>query len=92
MRDDAWLEFCGKHGWIAFSHDLKFHSIEVEAMAIKQHSVAAFCLPGANDTTWEKLCYFVRAYPKIREIIVINKAPYLYRVHPTIRLERIDLP
>jgi PIN like domain len=53
MRDDVWLEICGKRHWIAFSHDQKFHSINVEAMAIKQHMVGTFCLPGASEPLWE---------------------------------------
>jgi PIN like domain len=48
MPDDAWLEICGKNGWIVFSHDQKFHSITTEATAIKQHKVGCFYLPGAN--------------------------------------------
>ena len=92
MADDIWLEICGKNKWIVFSHDQKFHTILVEAMAIKQHNVAAFYLPGANATTWEKLSYFVRAFPRILEIVKTDQAPYIYRVHPTTRIEKINLP
>ena len=91
MPDDEWLEICGKNGWFGFSHDRKFHEIAVEAMAIKQHSVGVFYLPGASQTTWDKLAYFVKAYPKIVECTKL-KRPFLYRVHPTTRLEKLDLP
>jgi hypothetical protein len=92
MADDVWLEICGKNQWIAFGHDQKFHTITVEAMAIKQHRVAAFYFPGANAGTWSKLCYFVRAFPRILEIVKANQAPYLYRIHPTTRIEKVNLP
>ena len=61
-------------------------------MAIKQHTVAAFTLPGASMGTWYKLTYLVKAYPKIMTIIEGNKPPYFYRVHPSIRIERLTLP
>lgn len=91
MKDDEWLEICGKRGWVAFSHDRKFHSIDVEAEAIKQHSVAAFCLCGANDETFNKLRYFVKSYPKIISIIQSEKPPYLYRITKEGILRRVEL-
>jgi hypothetical protein len=90
--DDLWLELCGKNGWVAFSHDDKFHSIEVEAAAIRQHSVAAFTIWGAQLPTWDKLCTFVRAFPKIRGIVRNEKPPYLYRLRPNARLYKVRLP
>lgn len=92
MPDDVWLEICGRNDWIALSHDRKFHGIAVEAMAIKQHNVGAFYLPGGSLPTWYKICYLIRAYPKIIEAIETTRKPYVYRIHPTLRLERIALP
>jgi hypothetical protein len=92
LRDDQWLEICGKRGWIACSHDRKFHDIAVEAMAIKQHNVGAFYLPGASDPSWYKLCYLIKAYPKIDKAIKETRKPFIYRLHPSLRLERIKLP
>jgi hypothetical protein len=91
MPDDEWLEICGKNGWFGFSHDRKFHEVTVEAMAIRQHSVGVFYLPGASQSTWDKLAYFVRAYPKILERTSRTR-PFLYRVHTSLRLEQIALP
>jgi hypothetical protein len=92
MPDDVWLEICGRRGWFAFTQDQKFHSIAVEATAIKQHNVGAFCLPGANETTWDKLSYFVRVYPKIVSLTNSMKPPFLYRIHPNLRIQEINLP
>jgi hypothetical protein len=91
MKDDDWLKICGERGWIAFSHDRKFHSIEVEARAIKQHSVAAFSLCGAQDDTWQKLGYFIKAFPRIVEKIGLEKPPFLYRIEPTGAVRRVEL-
>jgi len=91
MADDDWLEICGKRKWIAFSHDRKFHSIDVEAEAIRQHRVAAFCLCGANSETFEKLRYFVSAYPKIIDIVKSETPPYLYRIQKTGKITRVSL-
>lgn len=91
MKDDDWLALCGQRGWIAFSHDRKFHGVEVEAEAIKQHKVAAFAICGGHEETWAKLTYFVKAYPRIMNVVSNEKPPYFYRIHPTLRLERIEL-
>lgn len=92
MKDDEWLALCGKNGWIAFSHDRKFHAVEVELMAVKQHGVGAFYLPGGSEPTWYKICYLIRTYPKIVEAINTTTKPFIYRIHPTLRLEQMPLP
>ena len=92
MRDDAWLEICGKNQWIVFSHDQKFHAIEVEATAIKQHNVGCFYLPGASVPTFNKLQYFFKSYGRILTIASAARKPYLYRVMPSGRLQQIALP
>lgn len=92
MHDDEWLKICGERGWVACSHDQKFHDIAVEATAIKQHGVGAFYLPGASLPTWYKMDYLIRSYPKIVNAANSTKKPFIYRVHPTLRFERISLP
>lgn len=92
MRDDEWLEICGRSGWIVFSHDKKFHSNEVEATAIKQHGVGCFYLPGASMPTFYKLQYFLRAYGRINTIASATPKPFLYRVMSSGRIQQIALP
>jgi len=91
MSDDEWLEICGRNGWFCFSHDRKFHETTVEAAAVRLHRVGVFYLPGANQSTWDKLSYFVRAYPKILAHTG-SPRPFLYRVHSSLRFEEIKLP
>lgn len=91
MPDDEWLAICGQRGWIAFTHDRKFHSIEVEAAAILQHGVASFALCGANDKTFDKLRYFVKAYPRLLKMYAAEKPPYFYRIDAYGRFQRVEL-
>ena len=91
MKDDDWLEMCGARKWIAFSHDRKFHSIDVEAEAVRQHKVACFCLSGANSETFDKLRYFVVAYPRIIEIVRAESPPFIYRIQKSGRITQVQL-
>ncbi len=91
MKDDDWLRICGERGWIALSHDRKFHNIEVEAEAIRQHRVAAIALCGANDDTFKKLRYFAAAYPKIVEVVRAHTPPYFFKLETNGRLKRVPL-
>ena len=91
MRDDEWLRICGQRGWIGFSQD-KLDKIPVEAMAIKQHRVAAFALWGAQLPVWGKCCHFFRAYPRIQDIVRNERPPYFYRVSESLRFVKVDLP
>jgi hypothetical protein len=91
MRDDQWLEICGKNGWIVFSHDQKFHSITAEAMAIKQHNVGCFYLPGATLKTFDKVQLFFNAYARIASLAAGTR-PFLYRVMPSGKINSVRLP
>lgn len=91
MADDEWLAICGQRKWIAFTHDRKFHSIEVESAAIMAHDVASFALCGANSPTFDKLKYFIRSLPKMLEIVRSEKPPYLYRIDAGARFHRVEL-
>ena len=92
MLDDVWLNIVCQKGWIVFSHDQKFHTLEPEAMAIKQHNGMCFYLPGANDTTWVKLGYLVKAQSRIEKMIDTIAPPFIYSVYPNLKLKRIPLP
>jgi hypothetical protein len=92
MRDDAWLEICGRNGWIAFSHDQKFHTITAEAMAIRQHNVGCFYLPGASAETFYKVQLFLKAYQRIASLAVGSTKPFLYRVMLTGKIQPVRLP
>lgn len=92
MPDDRWLEICGRNGWIAFSHDQKFHTVTAEAMAIRQHNVGCFYLPGASVQTFDKLLFFFKAYSRIASLAAVSTKPFLYHVMPTGRVQQVRLP
>jgi hypothetical protein len=89
--DDKWLSIVGQRGWIVFSHDRKFHKILPEIAAIKQHSIGCFYLWGGEITTWEKLCLFTRASPKIMALAEQTRRPFIYNVTKARRFESVPL-
>jgi hypothetical protein len=53
--------------------------------------VRCFCLPGANDETFDKLRYFLAAYPRIVEIVQSQTPPYLFKIHKTGQFDQVAL-
>lgn len=92
--DDEWLTFVGQRGWIAFSHDQKFHKpgYEVELAAIKEYRVACFYLWGANNKLHEKARCFLRAYDAIVETVAKQQRPFIYSIDQHGKLAEVRLP
>lgn len=80
MPDDEWLEIVGKKNWIVLTQDVKFHLIEHEIAAVKQHSVKCFYFPGANDGMWSTLCSFTRFHGKMMGLANTTNAPFIFQV------------
>lgn len=78
--DDVWLETVGKKGWLVVSHDRKFHSISAEAIAVKQHSVGCFYLPGASSDSWEKCRLFMRSFNRMVALAQATPKPFVFRI------------
>ncbi len=91
MPDDEWLTIAGQKQWIVFSHDRKFHKIDMECLAITQHQVGCFYLWGSNAGTWEKLQCFMRAYDRMREAILTTPRPFIFDVAQNGRLRRVAI-
>jgi hypothetical protein len=90
--DDEWLSKVAAEGWIVFSHDRKFHNLLPERSAIKQYKGGCFYLPGASSPTWDKMCYFVRAYEGIISRIRVTATPFIYEVSYAGRFKRVQIP
>jgi hypothetical protein len=90
--DDEWLAKVGAEGWIVFSHDRKFHRIEAESTAIKQHKVGCFYLWGANNETWDKLCCFMGGYDGIAQRIALLPKPFIFNVERSCRIRHVKIP
>lgn len=90
--DDVWLSAVGKSGWIVLSHDRKFHQIETECSAIKQHKIGCFYLWGNNAPTWEKLRCFVRAQDRMLEAVKTAPRPFIFEITQLGYLKSIKIP
>lgn len=91
MPDDKWLGIVGAKGWVVFSHDRKFHNEAPSIVALKQHKIGCFYLPGANQDTWSKLHHFVRACPRIIDLAENVERPFIYHLTHLNKLERVEI-
>ncbi|HEY8100322.1 MAG TPA: hypothetical protein VIF82_06180 [Burkholderiaceae bacterium] len=92
-KDDKWLEFVGKNGWIVFSQDSKFHKpgYENEIFAIKQFSVGCFYLWGGSSLCEDKAFVFLKARKKIINAIRNTQKPFIYEITKSGNLIRVDM-
>lgn len=92
--DDEWLGYVGQRGWIAFSHDAKFHlpGYEIEMQAIKQFNVGCFYLWGASAIRRKKALCFLRAYDRIVEAVATTPKPFIYRINEKGLLSKVKIP
>lgn len=92
MPDDQWLEVVGAQGWVVLSQDRKFHLIEVEAKAIKQHKIRCFYLRCASEPKWVSLCNFVRKHEKMIGNSERLPAPFIYELKSNGQFYPVPLP
>lgn len=92
--DDEWLRYVGEKGWIAFSHDEKFHlpGYENEMAAIKQFGVGCFYLWGANAKCHDKALCFLRAYDQIVHAVNTTPKPFIYKIDKSGKLSKVAIP
>jgi hypothetical protein len=90
-KDDEWLSIVGQRGWTVFSHDRKFHTIDAEKAAIKQHNIGCFYLWGAEQNPWTKLCLFVKVHQKIMTLASDTDRPFIWHVKKTGRFSAVSL-
>ena len=90
-KDDEWLSDIGSKGWFAFSHDRKWHQEIPNLAAIKQHKIGCFYLWGAEVSTWEKVCFFVRHWERIVEAARSTPRPFVFYVSKSGSLDRVEL-
>lgn len=81
MPDDEWMKIVGARGWVVLTQDLKFHLIEHEIEAIRQHQIRCFYFPDANVGMWNTLCTFLRVHKRLLKLASETKAPFIFRVH-----------
>jgi hypothetical protein len=93
IEDDKWLSEIGQRGWIAFSHDRKFHKpgYEAELAALVTHSVGCFYLPGGSLRRHEKALVFLRAYSKIVQLAKSTPKPFIFSVAKNGKINQINI-
>ncbi|TMJ13702.1 MAG: hypothetical protein E6G94_11290 [Alphaproteobacteria bacterium] len=91
MPDDEWLHEVGPKGWVVCSHDAKWHLPGEDAAmkAIQQHKIGCFYLWGASSIGFFKLKSLAHNYDKIVKVCNTEKRPFIYRVTPRNRLQRV---
>ena len=90
--DDEWLPVVGSWGWTVLGHDYSFHKNVNELTALRDHNIGAFYLYGSEDSPWEVLRAFARAYDKIVGKIDLAPRPFVYRVSKAGSLTEVHFP
>lgn len=92
MPDDEWLATAGKNNWIVLTQDLKFHLIEHEIAAVRQHEVGCFYFPSSNYSLWATTCAFIRFHNRVLKLAAESEGPYIYEFKGTGKLETVLAP
>jgi hypothetical protein len=92
MPDDEWLSIVGPRKWVVLSQDRKFHLLENEILAIKQHSIRCFYLPAARENRWTSLCHFIWRHEKMQQLARTQSAPFVYEMKRNRQFYKVKLP
>jgi PIN like domain len=92
MEDDAWMGIVGPRKWIVLSQDRKFHKLQAELLAIKQHSIRCFYMPMARENRWTSLCHIAWRWEKIQQIARSQTPPFIYEMKGNRQFYKIRLP
>jgi hypothetical protein len=90
--DDQWMSVVGPRRWICLSQDRKWHLVESELLAVKQHALKCFYLPSANTDRWVTLCHLVSRHEKIQALAREQDGPFVYEMKANRQFYRIKLP
>lgn len=88
--DDEWLGQV-RPDWVIPSQDRKWHQIESEKAAVKQHNLRCFYLPCASETRWYSLCLFAKIHEKLMELVHEEPAPFIFDVNRKGKFTPVDL-
>lgn len=93
-KDDVWLEYVGRQGWLVFTQDRKFHraGFENELSAIKQFNVGCFYIWGAEATKWEKMKALCKGLDAMIEAAAVTPKPFIFDAQRSGKLTQIPIP
>ncbi len=78
MGDDEWMAVIGPRDWVVLSQDRKWHVIDAEREAVRQHKLRCIYLPDGDR--WELLCLFTRYHGKIIGAVEGKTGPLIIEV------------
>ena len=78
--DDVWLPTVASWGWIVVAQDYKFHVLEAELEALKQHNIGCFYLWGAESPKWQTMRAFLRGLENVLRVAEKSPRPFAYRI------------
>ncbi len=90
--DDLWLPIVGSNGWLVIGQDAHYHLRPNELAALKLYNVGCFYLGDAEQSRWETMRLFMRAFDKIVKAAEQTPLPFVYRVDTRGRLIAVYLP
>jgi hypothetical protein len=91
MPDDQWMAVVGPRRWIVLSQDRKYHLLQNELLAIKQHSIRCFYLPCASQIRWDSLCHIVSRHQKIIQLARTTPGPFVYEMKGNRQFYKVKL-
>ena len=89
--DDEIMSVVGPKGWIIVSQDWKWHIIEAELAAVKQHKAKCLYLPGSGADRWTTYCRFIRSHKNIIRRCGAETAPFILDLKANGQLKKIEL-
>lgn len=89
VADEDWLELAGAREWVVFMKDTRIRYNEAERLAVKAHSVRAFCLSNQNLTAEDMAKRFLDNLDAIEEAAT-EAGPFIYAVQQS-RIDRLTI-
>jgi hypothetical protein len=78
--DEQWLEYCGRNGRIAITHNRRIRYTPNELAAIVRHGVALLVVIGHGPIA-ELALNFVNSIARIEVFVGAHKPPYIAKVY-----------
>lgn len=91
MPDDEWLSVVGPKGWVVIGKDWKFHLIDAELQAVRQHKIRCLYLPGSGQTRWDTYCRLIRSHKRIIERCLTEEPPYILDLKMNGQVRKIEI-
>jgi len=76
VQDPAWIELCGKKGWIALSGDKRIEKNVENRTAVIKHKVKVFILTDTNSLPEEWAAAVIVGRDKMASVIGKNEGPF----------------